>query len=229
MIAEIQNNTPEKKGSGFRGLILFAVVSFAVCFAGIYVLSHIRQKKQTAFDKEQTSTGFFEGNTFFHPELGWRLIFPQGMILQDHSEMLDWERMPQISGFENSSDAKTNLFLALGNAFSVVGFACLESVEDIPSYYTREQIVAEAQEKLRQTIDGTTLFQCDSEVNDVLIDQVPFKKMSLVFLYQGEEQKRQVIFSTLIDKNLLHVTVVYYNALSGNQLISAIENSSFER
>lgn len=229
MTSEIQNNKPQEKGSGLSGLILFAVVSFAVCFAAIYFLTGERDKKQTAIDEDQTSAGFIEGSTFFHPELGWRLNFPEGMILQDQTEMQGWQRLPQIPGFENTAEGETRLFLALGNAFSVAGLACLESTKDIPSYYTQDQIVAEAQEKLRQSINGTTLFQCDGEVTDVLIDQVPFKKLSMVFLHQGQEQKRQVIFSTVIKKHLLHVTVVYYNTLAGEQLISAIENSSFRR
>jgi hypothetical protein len=62
----------------------------------------------------------------------------------------------------------------------------------------------------------------------VLISQIPFKRMSLVFVHQGQVQKRQEVFSGMAANYLLHVTVIYYNTFAGENMIAAILDSDFE-
>jgi hypothetical protein len=230
MTSELQESKTERKGSGLGGLVLFSIISFVVCFAGIYALSVERRKTKAAENLEESSTGYFDGYTYINKALGWELDFPEGMTLLDHGQLQAWKYLPQIPGFEMGSDADSRLFLALGESFSVVAFARIELLDDLPFWKTREQIIVEAQENLRQSIiENNLLFECNFEVNDFLIDKVPFKSLSVVFIHHGEEQKRQVIFTTLFENLLLNVTVVYHNPFRGEQIISALMNSKFTK
>jgi hypothetical protein len=228
MTSELQESKTEPKGSGLKGLVLFSIISFGVCFAGIYALSVERRKTKAAENLEESSSGYFEGHTYINRVLGWQFDFPEGMTLLDHGQLKEWKHLPQIPGFETDSDAYSRLFLALGESFSVVAFARLELLRDLPFGQTREQIIVEEQEKIRQTIIGNNpLFECNFEINDVVIDIVPFKSLSVVFYHKGEAQKRQLIFTTHFDNLLLNITVVYFNPLRGEQVISALMNSKF--
>jgi hypothetical protein len=228
MTSELQESKTERKGSGLKGLVLFSIISFVVCFAGIYALSVERRKTKAAENLEESSTGYFDGYTYINKDLGWELDFPEGMTILDYGQLQAWKYLPQIPGFETDSEAHSRLFLALGESFSVVAFARLELLFDLPFWLTREQIMSEEQEKIRQSIIGNNpAFECNFEVNDVVIDKVPFKSLSVVFIHDGEEQKRQVIFTTLFENLLLNVTVVYHNPFRGEQIIAALRNSSF--
>ncbi|MEE4176244.1 MAG: hypothetical protein V2I46_01910 [Bacteroides sp.] len=226
---EEKRTITKRKGSGFRRLILFSIISFAVCFAAVYFLTRNRNRKIALKEGQEFNTGYFEGNKYTNPDLGWQINFPEGMTLLDNEHLKDWNQLPQVPGFAPDSIGDTGLFLALGDAFSVVAYASVEALYSRVVFQTNEQIITQTQQRLRQSITARNAYPCDCEVSDVLIDQVPFKRMSLEFIHEDQVQKRQEVFSAVTGNHLLHVTVVYYNVLNGEKLITAIQNSVFEK
>ncbi|MDX9941363.1 MAG: hypothetical protein RBS53_04010 [Bacteroidales bacterium] len=228
-------NSPEtveikktQKGSGFSGLILFAFISFALCFAAVWVLTQNRNHKLARLHDLEFNTGYFVGNTYHNPDLAWRISFPEGMTLLDHQHLQDWKQLPQVPGFAPDSIGDTGLFMALGDAFSVVAFASVEAIEGRAVFQASDHIITQTQLSLRNSIARRNHYPCECEVSDVLISQIPFKRMSLVFVHQGQVQKRQEVFSGVAANYLLHVTVIYYNTFAGENMIAAILDSDFE-
>ena len=225
---ELSDNEKEIKGSGSKGLILFALCSLAICFAAVWFLTHNRNRKLALSQEKIFSTGYFEGNAYYNPDLGWRINFPEGMTLLDHQHLEEWKQFPQVPGFAPDSIGDTGLFLALGDAFSVVAFASVESLNSHDVFQTHDQVITQTQLALRNSIARRNPYSCDCEVDDVMIDQVPFKRMSFVFSQQGQIQKRQEVFTGIAGDYLLHVTVIYYNVLTGENMIAAILHSGFD-
>lgn len=227
MPEEKTENHVSKKGSGLSGLILFSLIAFAIGSAGIYLLTHFWKKKDLVIDKERIILGYLEGNAYVNPWLGWEINFPPQMSVLGHKEISDWQRLPQIPGFENQMAEQTKLFLALGEAFSVISLARLDRMEQLPYWQSHDRILANAQEKFRQSIINNTHFECFVKVSDTTIDHLPFKLMEVIFVHNEEEQKRQVIYSTIINNYMLHITVVYYSPAGGSLMINAINESVF--
>ena len=227
MAEEKPENNISRKGSGLSGLILFSLISFAIGFAGIYFLTQNWKKKDLEIDKERIRLGYLEGKTYVNPWLGWEISFPPQMSVLDHKEISNWQRLPQISGFENENPEFTKLFLALGEAFSVICLARLDAIEQQPYWQSHERIVANAQEKFRQSIINNSNFECFVKVTETTIDHLPFKLMEVIFVQNEEEQKRQANYSAIINDFMLHITVVYYNPAGGSLMIDAINESRF--
>ncbi len=215
------------KGLGPTGLILFTLLAFGLCTAGIFFLTTDRNKKLAAVQNPAQSAGFFENNTYVNPLLGWKIDFPQGMTLLDQNQMQDWHQLPEIYGFDAKTENQVNLFLAMGETFSVVVMAWIEPQPQTETLATINQFIDTEQEKLRQAITRKTLFEINWEVTEVMVDGVPFKRMNIKFMQSGDEQKQQDIFTGLINENLLHISLVYYKPSAGSQIMNAIIASEF--
>lgn len=225
-----ENTKPEikPKGSGLTGLILFAIFAFALCFTAVYLLTMNRNQKLARMEDQAFNTGYFQGNAYHNPDLGWWIHFPEGMTLLDHQHLQDWKQLPQVPGFAPDSIGDTGLFLALGDAFSVVAYASVEPLGSRVVFQNPNQIISQTQLFLRNSIARRNPFPCDCRVTNVMIGQVPFQRMSLLFTHQGQVQKRQEVFSGIAGDYLLHITVIYYNVLAGERMIAAILDSGFE-
>lgn len=226
---EIERKVKSGKGSGLWRLILFSVISLVVCFTAVYLLTKNHNRKLALQKDQEFNTGYFEGNRYINHDLGWQITFPQGMTFLDHQHLQEWKQFPQVPGFAPDSIGETGLFMALGDAFSVMAFASVEPVDHLTGFQTNDQIITQTQQYLRNSIAARNAYPCEAEVSDVVIDQMAFKRMSLKFLSQGQVQKRQEVFSAVTGNYLLHITLIYYNVPDGEKLIAAILNSAFER
>jgi|GEM_PF-4349405 len=227
MSTEQQTYINKRKGSGLQGLVLFSLVSFAVCFAGIFLLTQFWKKKDIKIDKDLVKTGYFDGKTYFNPWLGWKITFPDEMTVLDHNEIQTWRRLPQIPGFEYENSENTTLFLALGEAFSVVSLARLDQIEQQFFLQPHDIILSGIQEEFRQSIINNTPYECFVQTSELSINFVLFKLMEIIFFHNGEEQKRQAIYSSIINEHILHITVVYYNPIAGRKMNKSILESEF--
>lgn len=227
MKPELQKHYLKAKGLGHYGLILFSLVVFGLCAAGIYLLTASRNKKLAAIQKPAYIAGFTSGNTYINPMLGWKINFPQDMTLLDQDQMRAWPQLPEIYGFEAMEKNQINLFLAMGETFSVVALAWIEPLQLVDETASVHQLIANEQERLLQAISRKTLFESNYEISEVLIDSTRFFRMNIKFMHSGDEQKQQDIFTGVVNSYLLNISLVYYKPAAGSQLISAIMASEF--
>lgn len=224
---ELQTIEKKNKGLGLLGLILLSLLSFGICAAGIFYLAAERNKKLAALNSPEHLAGFFDGNTYVNPLLGWKIELPSGMSLLNQDQMKEWQKLPEMYGFEAKAANQGSLFLALGEAFSVVAIAWIEPLNESQTIIADGLVMDNALEKFKESISRRTLLESNWEVTELIIDGRHFKRMSIRFHTHGDLQKQQDIFTGVINNQLLNISVVYYKPAAGNQIIHSILSSEF--